>query len=94
MLILRVCFILYYLKLSGTNSSVKLVKKIMLLIFKLDIVNHCRTISTIRKIDFDKKDNFLEVKDMSLGFAIEKCRSDSQKKNVTSKQQIAKFYND
>ena len=80
MLILRVFFILYYLKLSGTNSSMKLVKKIMLLIFKLDVVNHRRTISTIRKIDFDNKDNFLEVKDMSLGFAIEKCLSDSQKK--------------
>ena len=72
----------------------KLVKKIMLLIFKPDVVNPCTTVSGIRKIDFDNKDNFLKVKDMSLGFATEKCLSDLQKKDLTSKQQIAKFYND
>ena len=31
---------------------------------------------------------------MSLGFAIEKYLPDLQKKDFTSKQQIAKFYND
>ena len=31
---------------------------------------------------------------MSLGFATEKCQSDLQKKDLTFKQQIAKFYND
>ena len=31
---------------------------------------------------------------MSLGFATEKCPSDLQKKDLTSKQQIAKFSND
>ena len=31
---------------------------------------------------------------MSLGFATEKYLSDLQKKDFTSKQQIAKFYND
>ena len=57
-------------------------------------MNPCTTASAIRKIDFDNKDNFLKVKDMSLGFATENCRSDLQKKDLTSKQQIAKFYND
>ena len=56
----------------------KPVKKILLLVFKPDVANPCTTVSAIRKIDFDKKDNFFNVKDMSLG----------------SKQQIAKFYND
>ena len=72
----------------------KLVKKIMLLIFKPDVVNSCTTVSGIRKIDFDNKDNFLKVKDMSLRFATEKSLSDLQKKDLISKQQIAKFYND
>ena len=76
------------------DDLMKLVKKIMLLIFKPDVVNPCTTVSAIRKIDFDNKDNFLKVKDMSLGFATEKCLSDLQKKDLTSKQQIAKFYND
>ena len=31
---------------------------------------------------------------MPLGFATEKCLSNLQKKYLTSKQQIAKFYND
>ena len=66
----------------------------MLLIFKPDVVNPCTTVSAIRKIDFDNKDNFLKVKDMSLGFATEKCLANLQKKDLTSKQQIAKFYND
>ena len=57
-------------------------------------MNPCATISAIRKIDFDNKDDFLKVKDMSLGSATEKCLSDLQKKDLTSKQQIAKFYND
>ena len=57
-------------------------------------MNPCTTISAIRKIDFDNKDDFLKVKDMSLGSATEKCLSDLQKKDLTSKQQIAKFYND
>ena len=35
-----------------------------------------------------------KVKYTSLGFATEKCLSDLQKKDLTSKQQIAKFYND
>ena len=73
----------------------KLVKSIMLLIFKADVVNPCTTVSAIKKKkDFDKKDNFLKVKDMSLGFATERCLSDFQKKDLTSKQQSAKFYND
>ena len=72
----------------------KPVKKILLLVFKPDVANPCTTVSVIRKIDFDKKDNFLNVKDMSLGFAIEKYLPDLQKKDFTSKQQIAKFYND
>ena len=72
----------------------KLVKKIMPLIFKPDVVNPCTTVSAIRKIDFDSKDNFLKVKDISLGFATEKCLSDLQKKYLISKQQIANFYND
>ena len=72
----------------------KPVKKIMLLIFKPDVVNPCTTVSAIRKVDFDNKDNFLKVKDMSLGSATAKCLSDLQKKDLTSKQQIVKFYND
>ena len=76
------------------DDLMKLVKKIMLLIFKPDVVNPCTAVSAIRKIHFDNKDNFLKVKDMSLGFATEKCLSDLQKKDLTSKQQIAKFYND
>ena len=65
-----------------------------LVIFKPDIVNPCTTVSAIRKIDFDNKDNFLKVKHMPLGFATEKCLSDLQKNDLTSKQQIAKFYHD
>ena len=65
----------------------------MLLIFKPHVVNPCTTVSAIRKIDFDNKDNFLKVKDMSLAFATEKYLSDLQKKDLTSKLQIAKFYN-
>ena len=72
----------------------KPVKKILLLVFEPDVANPCTIVSAIRKIDFDKKDNFLKVKDMSLGFATEKYLSDLQKKDFTSKQQIAKFYND
>ena len=45
------------------------------------------------EIYFDNKDNFLKVKDMFLGFATEKCISDLQKKDLTSKHQIAKFCN-
>ena len=76
------------------DDLTKLVKKVMWLIFKPDVVNPCTTASAIRKIDFDTKDNFRKVKDISLGFATEKCLSDLQKKGLTSKQQIAKFYND
>ena len=50
----------------------KLVKKIMLLIFMPDVKNTCTTVSAIRKIDFDDKDNFLKVKDISQGFAADK----------------------
>ena len=57
-------------------------------------MNPCTTASAIRKIDFDNKDNFLKVKDMFRGFATERCLSDLQKKDLTPKQQIAKFYND
>ena len=76
------------------DNLMKLVKKITLLIFKPDVVNPCTTVSAIEKIDFDNKDKFLKVKDRSLGFTTEKCKSYLQKKDLTSKQQIAKFYND
>ena len=66
----------------------------MLLNFKPNVVNPCTTVSAIKKIDFDSKNNFLKVKDMSFGFATEKSLSDLQKTDLTSKQQIAKFYND
>ena len=62
------------------DDLMKLVKKIILHIFKPDTVNPCTTVSVIRKIDFDNKDNFLKVKDISLGFATEKCLLDLQKK--------------
>ena len=42
------------------DNLMKLVKKIMLPIFKPDIVNPCATVSAI--IDFDNKDNFLKLK--------------------------------
>ena len=66
----------------------------MLLAFEPDVVNPCATVSAISKNDFDNKDNFLKVKDMSLGFATEKYVSDLWKKDLTSKQEIAKFYDD
>ena len=54
------------------HDLMKLVKKIMLLIFMPDVKNTCTTVSAIRKIDFDDKDNFLKVKDISQGFAADK----------------------
>ena len=62
------------------DDLMKLVKKIIQHIFKPDVVNPCTTVSVIRKTDFDNKDNFLKVKDISLGFATEKCLLDFQKK--------------
>ena len=76
------------------DDLMKLVKKMMWLIFNPDVVNSCTTVSAIRNIDFDNKDNLFKVKDMSLGFATEKWLSDLQKKDLTYKQQVAKFYND
>ena len=52
------------------DDLMKLVKKMMLLIFNPDVLNPCTTVSAIRKIDFDDKDNLFKVKDMSLGSRI------------------------
>ena len=76
------------------DDLMALVKKVMMIIFKSDIVHGCTSASAIKKIDFDNKDNFLKVKEMSLGFATEKCISDLKKKDLASKQQIAQFFND
>ena len=79
------------------DDLMKLVKKIMLLIFKPEVLNRCKTVFAIRKIDFENKYNFLKVKDMSLGLATEKFLSDLHRfvlSDLTSKEQIAKFHND
>ena len=54
-------------------------------------MNPCTTISAIRKIDFDNKDDFLKVKDMSLGSATEKCLSDLQKKILHPNNKLLNF---
>ena len=45
-----------------------LVKRVLLLVLKPDVVNPCTSIIALKKIDFIKKANFLKAKEIKPGF--------------------------
>ena len=73
------------------NDLINLVKKILLLILKPDVVNCCNSIAALRNIDLNEKSNFLKPKDTNLGFGARKCINDLKKSDLVSNKEVTSY---
>ena len=55
------------------DDHLHLVKRVLLLVLKPDVVNPCTSITTLKKIDLNEKVKFLKAKEIKLGFGAREC---------------------
>ena len=72
----------------------KLVKKVILLITKPNLVHACSTVTELKKIKLTNKDNFLKAKEINLGFGARKYFTDLKKSDLVSTKDHTVFIND
>ena len=68
-------------------------KSLMSLIIKQDVLNRIINARQLQKFDFSKKENFLPLKLMTIGFAAE-CNMELRRKDVLSQDVINRFMKD
>ena len=59
-----------------------LFKRVMVLVLKPDVVNLCTSITALKKIDLNKKANFLKAKEIELGFRARECIKNLKKSDL------------
>ena len=69
----------------------KLVTCLLKLFVKLEIIDSCKTSFDLANIDLDKKSNFHEPNNMTLGFASEKTLKDLKKDDVIEDSDAKQF---
>ena len=72
----------------------RLVKRILLLVLKPDVVNPCTSITALKKIDLNEKDNFLKAKEIKLGFGARECIKNLKKSDLLSSQNLQTYMNE
>ena len=76
------------------NDLITLIKKIMNLIVKPEIVKECANAADLKNVNFFSKDTFVKPKHMNIGFATIASFTELRKKDVVTSQQVAAFMND
>ena len=69
----------------------KLVTCLLKLFVKADVIDNCKTSFDLANIDLDKKNNFHEPNNMTLGFASEKTLKDLKKEDVIEDSDAKQF---
>ena len=76
------------------DDLLRLVKRILLLVLKPDVVNPCTSITALKKIDLNEKANFLKAKEIKLGFGARECIKNLKKADLLSSQNLQTYMNE
>ena len=73
------------------SDILKLTKKLMQLIVKLDLLEKCESYLDFRRIDLDDKESITKSKDMNIGFAVRSSIQELRKNDEIINSDIAAF---
>ena len=72
----------------------KLLRKLILLIVKPDVLQNCKSATDIKNLDLSDKSNLLKLKDINIGFVASSTLKELKRKGFITNGQIASFFND
>ena len=75
------------------SDHLKLVKSILCLVLKPDVVNPCSSLTTLTKIDLTDKSYFCKAKDIKVGFGA-KCVDDLKNSDLVTNQGLKAYLNE
>ena len=75
------------------NDIFTLLQKILQSVVKPDLLVNYKYISDLLKLELDRKDTFMKLKDMSIGFATLSTITKLRETDQISKNQISSFFN-
>ena len=64
------------------------------MVLKPDIVNPCISITALKKINLNEKVNFLNAKEIKLGFGVRECIKNLKKSDLLSNQNLQAYMNE
>ena len=76
------------------SDLLKLVKSVLCLVLKPDVVNPCSSLTTLKKPDLTDKSNFRKAKDIKLGFGAKKCVDDLKNSDLVTNQGLKAYLNE
>ena len=76
------------------NDLQKLLRKLILLIVKPDLLQNCKSATDIKNLDLSDKSDLLKLKDINIGFAASPTLKELKRKDLIANGQIASFVND
>ena len=71
----------------------KLVKSVLCLVLKPDVVSPCSFLATLKKIDVTDKSNFPKAKGIKLGFGAKKCVDDLKNSDLVTNRGLKAYLN-
>ena len=74
------------------SDLLKLVKSVLCLVLKPDVVNPCSSLTTLKKMT--DKSNFRKAKDIKLGFGAKKCVDDLKNSYLVTNQGLKAYRNE
>ena len=76
------------------NDLQKLLRKLILLIVKPDLLQNCKSAANMKNLDLSDASNLLKLKDINIGFASSSTLKELKRKDLITNGQIAYFFND
>lgn len=73
------------------KDIIDMIKKLMYLIVKPDIIDKCVTLTDYRNIDLDKKDSMVKAKNINIGFGAKAEITKLKARDIISSAMVAKF---
>ena len=74
------------------DDLLRLVKRVLLLVLKPDVVDLCTSITALKKIDLNEKANFLKAKEIRLSFSAKECIKNLKKSDLLLSQNLLQVY--
>ena len=75
------------------QDLLKLIRKIMQIVVKPDVLEKCESGSDLKNVDLSNKSVFLKTRNINIGFAARAFINDLRKKDAVSKAKLADFFN-
>ena len=76
------------------NNLQKLLRKLILLIAKPDLLQNCKSAADMKNLDLSDKSNLLKLKDINIRFAASATLKELKREDLIINGKIASFFND